>query len=329
MDKNCNGVILSFLNGGGYKYAQDLSLSQKTWIKTGGNCAFWIEPDSVEQLTNLCKFLYENSLVFELVGQTSNLFFHSDYHPSIVVSTIKVNKYEIKGNVLTCDCGTSVAKLSREMLAAGYTGFSGLTGLPGTVAGSVYGNASCFKCSINAILLDVAMLMTDGMVHTLRKEELSIAHRSTALKRSELKGIILTVRLQLEKAADQEEEKRNQEYSVEYRKTKQEKPSWCLGSVYSDRKMRRNWRNKVANGIVRISEVLHIGSSRKIMKDVLLTLYGYRQLALYVSDKNVNTFIWRDARAEQMFGVYKEFMGKVHNKLTIEIEEKYPPPKLE
>lgn len=215
------------------------------------------------------------------------------------------------------------------MLAAGYTGFSGLTGLPGTVAGSVYGNASCFKCSINAILLDMDMLMTDGMVHTLRKEELGIAHRSTALKRSELKGIILTVRLQLEKATDQEEEKRNQEYSVEYRKTKQEKPSWCLGSVYSDRKMRRNWRNKVANGIVRISEVLHIGSSRKMMKDVLLTLYGYRQLDPYVSDKNVNTFIWRDDRAEQMFGVYKEFMGKVHNKLTIEIEEKYPPPKLE
>lgn len=324
-----NDLILSFLIGGGYKYIQSLNLSQKTWIKTGGKCAFWIEPDTKERLTSLCRFLYKNKLAFELVGQTSNLFFHSDYHPLIVVSTIKINKYDVEKNVLTCDCGVSVSKLSKEMLACGYAGFSGLTGLPGTVAGSVYGNAGCFKCSINAMLVDVDILMPDGTVKLLKAEELVITHRSTALKRNEFKGVILSVRMKLIKSENLEEEKRNQEYSVNYRKTKQEKPSWCLGSIYSNRKMRRNWRNKVTNGIVRLFEIIYVGSSRKVMKEVLLTLYGYRQLAPYVSDKNVNTFIWRDDQAEQMFGLYKEFMGKVYDQLEIEIEEKYKPPKIE
>ena len=93
--------------------------------------------------------------------------------------------------------------------------------------------------------------------------------------------------------------------------------------------MRRNWRNKVTNGIVRLFEIIYVGSSRKVMKEVLLTLYGDRQLAPYVSDKNVNTFIWRDNQAEQMFGLYKAFMGKVYDQLQIEIEEKYKPPKIE
>lgn len=93
--------------------------------------------------------------------------------------------------------------------------------------------------------------------------------------------------------------------------------------------MRRNWRNKVTNGIVRLFEIIHVSSSRKVMKEVLLTLYGYKQLAPYVSDKNVNTFIWRDGQAEQMFVLYKQIMGKVYDQLKIEIEEKYPPSKIE
>ena len=316
-------VLFQYLQEQQIPFEQDVLLSNKTWIKTGGVCSCWVTPQSVEQLAKVCRFLYANSIAFDIVGQTSNLFFHSDYHPSIVVSTIKVNKYEIEKNVLTCDCGVSVAKLSREMLAEGYAGFSGLTGLPGTVAGSVYGNAGCFKCSINAMLIDLLILTSDGTVSTLKAEELGITHRSTALKRNEFKGVILSVRLKLIKSENIEEEKRNQKYSANYRRTKQEKPSWCLGSIYSNRKMRRNWRNKVSNGIVRFFEIIHVSSSRKVMKEVLLTLYGYRQLAPYVSDMNINTFIWRDDKAEEMFGMYKEFMGKVHDHLQIEIEEKY------
>lgn len=326
MDDKHKSLIINFLSRGGYFFHQELPLSQKTWIKTGGICAFWIEPENVEKLTLLCKFLFENRLKFDLVGQTSNVFFHANYNPSIVISTIKVNKYEIEGDVLICDCGANVAKLSREMLSAGYNGFSGLIGLPGTVAGSVYGNAGCFKCSINAMLLNVDMLMADGTVQVLKKEDLGISHRSTALKRNDLSGIILRVRLKITKSDNIEEELSNSLKSTEYRKAKQEKPYWCLGSVYSDRKMRRNFRNEVAKGLVKLSELLHIGSSRKVMKNALLTLYGYRQLTPYVSDKNVNTFIWRDNQAEKMFEMYKEFMSKVHSQLTIEIEEKYPPP---
>ncbi len=311
-----------FLQEHGFSFERDVPLSQKSWIKTGGRCTFWVTPLSVLQLKEVCNYLYINNIDFIVVGQTSNIFFHSAYNPEVVVSTVKVNQYDISDGVITCDCGVSVAKLSRECLEKGYKGFCGLVGLPGTVAASVYGNAGCFDCSISSMLINIDVLALDGQIKTYSKEDLRFRHRSSAFKRKEIKGLILTVRLKAEMAEDIETEKKKAEESTNYRKTKQEKPNWCLGSVYSSLSTRNNTKNKIARFITTIAEKLHLSSARKTMKRSLLFLYGYRDLNPYVSDRNVNTFIWRDEHAEQKFERYKEFMGKAYNNLMIEVEEK-------
>ena len=48
----------------------------------------------------------------------------------------------------------------------------------------------------------------------------------------------------------------------------------------------------------------------------------YHDIAKCFSDKKMNTFVWRDSNAEQKFVRYKNFMGKVFEGLTIEIEER-------
>ena len=314
--------IAEFLNNHGVFFEENVQLSKKTWIKTGGTCDCWIVPDSVHQLEDVCKYLYSNNIAFDIVGQTSNIFFHSTYNPKTVVSTVKVNNYEINDGIITCDCGVNVAKFSRECLEAGYSGFYGLVGLPGTVAASVYGNAGCFDCSIVSMLTCVDVLLPDGIVHTFGKEELGYTHRSSAFKRKEIQGIILSVKLKVEKAKDLAAEKRKSEKTVVYRKTKQEKPNWCLGSVYSALSARKNFKNTIARLLSIMAGKLHVSPARKVLKRVLLSLYGYRDLNPYVSDKNVNTFIWRDEKAEQKFERYKEFMGKAYENLMIEVEEK-------
>ena len=314
--------IAEFLNNHGVFFEENVQLSKKTWIKTGGTCDCWIVPDSVHQLEDVCKYLYSNKIAFDIVGQTSNIFFHSTYNPKTVVSTVKVNNYEINDGIITCDCGVNVAKFSRECLEAGYSGFYGLVGLPGTVAASVYGNAGCFDCSIVSMLTCVDVLLPDGIVHTFGKEELGYTHRSSAFKRKEIQGIILSVKLKVEKAKDLAAEKRKSEKTVVYRKTKQEKPNWCLGSVFSSRNEKQNVKNHIANLMAKILAKLKITDQGRAYKRLLLRLYGYYDLNPYISDKNVNTFVWRDEKAEQKFERYKELMGKVYDNLMIEIEEK-------
>ena len=317
-----NQALKTFLDTSHIEYETDVALSQKTWIKTGGTCGYWIIPHDVTQLTEVCRWLYQEKQEFEVVGQTSNIFFHSSCNPAVVVCTTRVNDYSQEGDMVICGCGVNVMRMSKDLMEQGYAGVCGLTSLPGTVASAVVGNAGCFKCSITALLLSLDCLMPDGTVKTYSREELRFSQRSSAFKRGELEGVILSVRLHLEKAADVEEEKRKAARSTQWRKRNQEGPAKNLGSTYAVLKMRKNMRNITAFCIAYIGSKLRIGSYRRLLKKGLLRLYGYHRIDAYVSDKNVNTFVWRDEQAERMFPIYKEMMNKIYTHAQLEIEEK-------
>ena len=323
-----NKALITFLDASHIEYETEVALSQKTWIKTGGMCGCWIIPHDVTQLTELCRYLYQEKQQFEVVGNTSNIFFHSTCNPTIVVCTTRVNGYTViaspdgKTATVTCGCGTNVMRLSKDLLEQGYAGVCGLTSLPGTVASAVVGNAGCFKCSITALLQNLDCLLPDGTVKTYSREELRFSQRSSAFKQGELEGVILSVSLYLEKAPDVEAEKRKADRSTQWRKRNQEGPARNLGSTFAVLKMRKNLRNITAFCAAYIGSKLRIGSYRYLLKHGLLRLYGYHRLNEYISDKNVNTFVWRDEQAEQMFPIYKEMMNKIYNHATLEIEER-------
>lgn len=314
--------LISFLGEKGIPFEQDVSLSKKTWIKTGGICGCWITPASVEQLAEVCRYLQANSIKFDVVGQTSNIFFHSTYNPEVIVSTVRVNDYNIEEAIITCDCGANVMKLAKYCMSQGYSGFYGLVGLPGTVASAVVNNAGCFGCSISSMLISADVLMPDGSVQILKKDDFGYEKRSSKFKRGEIKGIVLSVKLRLQKADNIEEEYNKSEETKLYRKTKQEGPKLNLGSVFAKLERKRNMKNKLASLLSKVAAVCHFAPQKRVYKKVLLTLYGYTDLNNYISDKQLNTFVWRDAEAERKFARYKEFMGKVFKGLTLEIEER-------
>lgn len=304
-------------------FEKDVSLSTKSWLKTGGMCAYWIKPNTLEQLVTICKYLYANSVVFDIIGQTSNIFFHSTYNPQVVVSTVNVNSYEIYGDTIKCDCGVSVIKLAKECLTKGYSGFYGLVGLPGTVASAAFNNAGCFDCSISSMLVSADVLLPNGTIQTIQENDFHYSKRSSAFKRREKEGVILSVKLKVEKAKNIEEEYKKAEDTKVYRKNKQEGYLKNLGSVYGKRKYRHTFKNRLASMLAKMMVLLGISKTRnKAQKILLLKMYGYSDLEQYVSDKSINTYIWKDAMAEAKFDRYKEFMRKVFKDLDLEIEER-------
>ena len=315
-------LINNYLLSHNIQYQENVSLASKTWIKFGGTASYWVSPTDLSQLEDVCRFFYLNSVDFDLVGQTSNIFFHSTYNPQVVVSTVKVNGYNIEDNTLTCDCGCNVMKLAKEMLANGYAGFYGLVGLPGTVASAVVNNAGCFGCSISAMLKSADVLMPDGEIKTFTKEDFGYEKRSSKFKRREIMGVVLSVKLKLQKAKSIEEEFKKSEEAKRYRKNYQEGTSKNLGSVFAKMRMKKNVKNIVASIIVKLVGITGKTNQKLILKRLLLLLYGYKDLGTYISDKQINTFVWRDTDAELKFVRYKEFMGKVFSNLVIEIEER-------
>ena len=314
--------IKEFLSENNISYDENVSLASKSWIKFGGIASLWISPKSVSELEEVCRYLYGNNIAYNLVGQTSNIFFHSTYNPQVVVSTVKVNGYNVEGNTLTCDCGCNVMKLAKEMLTEGYAGFYGLVGLPGTVASAAVNNAGCFSCSISEMLISADVLMPNGTIKIFKRDDFGYEKRSSKFKRGEVKGVVLSVKLKLNKAENIDEEYRKSEETKLYRKTNQEGPAKNLGSVFAKMTLKYNYRNRLAAIMTTIATRLGFKNKKLIHKRMLLWLYGYSDLDLYISDKQINTFVWRDSNAEQKFVRYKEFMGKVFDELTQEIEEK-------
>ncbi|MDO5420579.1 MAG: FAD-binding protein [Bacteroides sp.] len=317
-------MIIDFLNSHSIFYGVNVSLKTKTWIKTGGVAALWIMPRSLQQLIDITLFLYKNRLSFEIVGNMSNLYFYDSYHPEIVISTLKLCNYRETATSIECECGTNVAKLSRYCVENGVSGFYGLVNLPGTVAAAVYNNAGCYNCSVADRLETVKFLSFDegGKIISLNKEQLKFTHRSSALKKKELHGIILSVQLKKEKAI-QETERKKAEIVAQRRKQTQEAPQKNLGSIYSNLKYKKNIRNILARTVKIISRYLHIGNNGILpYKKIQLFFYGFQYLDQYISDKNINTFIWKDNNATEMFTHYQTFMNKIYDSPTLEIEIK-------
>lgn len=119
------------------------------------------------------------------------------------------------------------------MVELGVKGFEGLVDLPGTVGASIYGNAGCFGCSINQILIDVDYITPNGELVRLPKDELKIQHRSTAFKAHEIEGVIISARLICEEG-DKTALKEKADKNHAIREQSQPSPANNLGSIFKE-----------------------------------------------------------------------------------------------
>lgn len=238
-------TIIKELKDKAIPFEQNVSLKETTWIKTGGVVSLWIVPNNENQLKRAITILLENNRSFELVGQTSNIYYLDDYNPAIIVSTIKVNRIEEKDDCIECGCGVSVVKLSRYCVERGYTGYCGLVNLPGTVGAAICNSSSCFDCSISEHVVDASFFnMETKQIETLMCDDFGFTYRNSKLKKKELKGFLLSVRLN-KKQGDPVTEKAKADEATRIRKETQEPGAYTLGSCYAGLTPKDDIRNTI------------------------------------------------------------------------------------
>lgn len=165
--------LKKYLNDNKISFEENISLSKKTWLKTGGIVSLWITPQKINELKSVLHYISANSISYQIVGHTSNIFYLETTNPSIIVNTKQIKGYVLEDTTLTCNCGVPIASLSKEMVSLGYIGFSGLVNLPGTVGAAIVNNSSCFNCSISDLVESVLVLdMEAGLERTLSCDEI-------------------------------------------------------------------------------------------------------------------------------------------------------------
>ena len=294
------------------------------WLNhaSGGVIKTFYEPCSVVELKNICLELYEKKEKFDLIGYTSNIYFLPQYSVDYMVSTRKCNHYSETAYEIVCECGVSVSKLSRQMVKEGIKGFEGLIDLPGTVGAAVYGNASCYNCSINKLLVSCDLLCPDGTIKTIYPDALRLSKRSSALKRGELKGVILTIRLKKERG-DVDELQKQAKINHQIRKTTQPGPKDNLGSIYA---LSGGW--SIYSFIPRLISKIYATFLYLVERDNTIIKQKQRAFLLYLlGAKDVfpyiygwNRFIWKDEQSHAKFWKYHNVHQKLFKESIFEIE---------
>lgn len=303
---------------------RNVPINSISWLKycDSGIITIFYEPESKAELAELCIKMYREGHSFDIIGYTSNIYFTSGYNVENVVSTRKVKKIDYYKDYIDVDCGVSVKSLARQMVDNGVVGFEGLIDLPGTIGAAIYGNASCYNCSINNLLVSIEFLNDKGEIVELKPKDLKLEYRSSILKRGELHGVILSCRLRCQHSDYHGLKSLAEQYSHTRKKT-QPGPANNLGSIF-----RFQGRPTIYYCIMRLFSILYsimFCGNKEMAKDkkkeMFFYLIGAKDLLPYVY--NWNRFIWRDESSHRMFEKYLRIHQRLFtgNELEIEIKE--------
>jgi len=156
-------------------------LGPLTWLRVGGPARFLFQPADLEDLATLRRELGGTWPLFPM-GAASNLLVRDGGIRAVVVRLGgELARIEVEGTTLVAGAGARDQRVAREACRAGLSGLEFLIGIPGTIGGAVKMNAGAFGSETAERLSWAELLDGEGRLHRLRRDELGLAYRRSAL----------------------------------------------------------------------------------------------------------------------------------------------------
>lgn len=173
-------------------------LAPHTWLRIGGEARFYSEPTEEASLIAMVQDCHRTNLPVRILGGGSNVLVRSEGFDGLVLnlSAPSFCNLSVQGNTIRCGGGTKLSHLVSHSVGAGLGGLEHLVGIPGTVGGALFGNASTSNGDIGQRVTSVRLLTRQGEVITKKKTEIQFSHHKSSL--DEL--VILDATFELEPA---------------------------------------------------------------------------------------------------------------------------------
>jgi len=177
----CDGSTIRF----------DEPMKAHTSLAVGGPAAVFANPENTSQLREILLFANTEGMQVIYLGGGTNLLVTDEPLEAVVISTghfrgIELLRKESGESILKVDSGEALKGFLSYCRKAGLAGLEGLSGIPGSVGGAIKGNSGSYGTEIKDLLLRVEILSADGMLRSLKNEELGMKYRGTGLKESDL-----------------------------------------------------------------------------------------------------------------------------------------------
>ncbi len=182
-------------------------------------------PKNTRELCASVKTLCRFKQPFKVVGNASNLLFIERIRFPVIFTGKMKDEYKVDGNFVTVSAGMQISRLIEILKRNKLGGIEGLIGIPATVGGAVFNNASAYNNAISSRLVKI-LAIHDGRVVEILKEQIKFGYHF-----SNLKGIVLlSVTFLFENKNEYDIISLCNEYT--YKRTSMQPNGFSLGSVY-------------------------------------------------------------------------------------------------
>ncbi|MDP3710667.1 MAG: UDP-N-acetylmuramate dehydrogenase [bacterium] len=316
---------------------ENIPIAPYTVYKIGGPAIFFVEIKNSEELKEALNFAVDKNLPFFILGAGSNVLISDQGFNGLVIK-ISGGNIKVDGESLMIDSGVMMARAVAESAKAGLTGFEWGIGVPGTVGGSVRGNAGCFGNEMSQILehtqvfevksekLKVKNLGKNsaGRIFGLSNKECKFNYRDSVFKKHP-EWVILSATLKLQKGDPKEIQEKIKKFTAD-RSEKQDIGTKSCGCIFKNIK----WSDtNKAEILEKFSFLEQFKDRPTIPASFLIDQIGLKNLRkgkIFISPKHANFFVNEGggtaAEVKILIETVKEKI-KNHFGLTLEEEIQY------
>ncbi len=280
------------------KVEEHASLKNYNTYRIDGKTKYLIQPNSINDLTSVMKILKENNIKYYVLGNGSNIVINDKEYDGATILLTKLDGIEIHPELQMAyaEAGAMLPVVAKKTVEQSLTGLEFAAGIPGTVGGSIYGNAGAYNSCILDYVSSVTVLDEETLeVKVLEHEDITYGYRTSMFK-EEKKYIILGAKFYL-KEGDKENSLEMIETRQERRRESQPLEYPSAGSVF------RNPEGDFAGRLIESCQ-----------------LKGHKIGGAEVSEKHANFIINKEnATASDVRGLIKYIHDEVQAKTEVDL----------
>ncbi|TME46844.1 MAG: UDP-N-acetylmuramate dehydrogenase [Chloroflexi bacterium] len=155
-------------------------LAPHSWYGIGGRARYFLESGDADVLSDLIPRLKRDAIPYRAIGAATNTLFVGDELDGL---TIKLGNARLTvAESVIAGAGALMPRLAAETARAGRAGLEFGAGVPGTVGGSVFGNAGAFGGEVKDAVLSVEVIDDAGRRRVLGADECRFTYRDSLFK---------------------------------------------------------------------------------------------------------------------------------------------------
>ncbi len=283
---------------------------------------FFVEAVNAEDIKEAALFAAGKHIPFVLLGGGSNVLVSDKGFDGLVIR-MSGGSVSVDGDRIKIDAGVMMARVVMESGKASLRGFEWGIGVPGTIGGSVRGNAGCFGAETKDVIESVEVFDTIAKeINIFSNQDCVFGYRDSIFK-THPEWIILSATLKLEKSDRQEIQQEILRITQE-RVAKQDIGAKCCGCIFKNAPWPESEEER--NLLCEKFPELAMFRTRATIPSAFLIdragLKGRISGNICISEKHANFFVNRgNGTSDEVLALIKAAKSEVKKKFGIDLHE--------